>query len=115
MIKRLGSSLLTRACVQRNLSGTFSIILPKTAQSELININQFIGEADYINCGIGEKSITMFIQMIVAAHQPERIILDPSPDNKRAIRCYEKVGFTHCEMIKGENGDSAYMMSLDCK
>ncbi len=78
-----------------------------------IGIDQFIGEADYINKGIGEKTIRIFVELIVKQHQPASIILDPLPENKRAIRCYEKVGFKHYETKKTENGNFAYMMRFD--
>jgi RimJ/RimL family protein N-acetyltransferase len=79
-----------------------------------IGIDQFIGEETYVNRGVGEKAIRMFIQMIMRRHKPPAIILDPSPDNKRAIRCYEKVGFKHYETRMDKDGNSAYMMRLDC-
>lgn len=80
-----------------------------------IGIDQFIGEEGYINKGVGERVIKMFIEMIVREHHPSSIILDPSPDNKRAIRCYEKAGFRHYETRQTEDGHLAYMMRLDCQ
>lgn len=80
-----------------------------------IGIDQFIGEADYINKGIGERVIKMFVDMIVREHHPTNLILDPSPENKRAIRCYEKVSFKHYETRQTEDGHLAYMMRLDCQ
>ncbi len=80
-----------------------------------VGIDQFIGEEDCINRGIGEKSIRMFVELIIQERKPASIILDPSPDNKRAIRCYEKVGFRHYETRKTEDGGFAYMMRLDCR
>lgn len=80
-----------------------------------IGIDQFIGEEDYINKGVGEKAIRMFVELIMERHKPTRIILDPSPDNKRAIKCYEKVGFKYYETKKTEDGHLAYMMRLDCR
>ncbi len=79
-----------------------------------IGIDQFIGEEDYINRGVGEKAIRMFIELIMEQRKPARIILDPSPDNKRAIRCYEKVGFKHYATEKTGDGHWGYMMRLDC-
>ena len=79
-----------------------------------IGIDQFIGEEDYVNRGIGMKAIKMFVEMIMREHAPASIILDPSPENKRAIRCYEKVGFRYYETKEGEEGGLAYMMRLDC-
>lgn len=77
-----------------------------------IGIDQFIGEEDYINRGVGEQTIRIFVDMIVREHEPTSIIFDPSLDNKRAIRCYEKVGFRHYETTRTEDGHLAYMMRL---
>ena len=78
-----------------------------------VGIDQFIGEEDYINRGVGTEAISIFVEMIMRRHEPASIILDPSPDNKRAIRCYEKVGFKYYETKEGAEGGWAYMMRLD--
>jgi len=86
------------------------------ASDNSIGIDQFIGEENYLNKGVGEKAINIFIELIKREHQPDSIILDPSPDNKRAIRCYEKVGFKHYEIEKSEkneNGEMAYLMRYE--
>ncbi len=77
-----------------------------------IGIDQFIGEADYINRGVGTEAVKLFIELILQKHQPKRIILDPLPENKRAIRCYEKAGFRYYETKRGEDGNLAYMMEI---
>jgi aminoglycoside 6'-N-acetyltransferase len=77
-----------------------------------IGIDQFIGEEECINRGVGTKAILMFVEMIISERKPNSIILDPSPENKRAIRCYEKAGFKHFETRAGEEG-LAYMMRLE--
>ena len=80
-----------------------------------IGIDQFIGEEDYLNRGIGQQAIRLFVEMIMREQKKRAsIILDPQPENKRAIRCYEKVGFRHYETKRDENGTLAYMMRLDC-
>jgi RimJ/RimL family protein N-acetyltransferase len=78
-----------------------------------IGIDQFIGEKEFLNKGVGTIAIRLFVEMIKRRFQPQSIILDPSPANKRAIRCYEKVGFRHYETVKNENGADAYMMKLE--
>lgn len=80
----------------------------------IIGIDQFIGEADRINKGIGTTAIKLFLEMIIAKHKPQQIIIDPHPENQRAIRCYEKVGFVHYATELREKGESAYMMRLEC-
>jgi len=82
---------------------------------EIIGIDQFIGEADRINRGIGTAAIKLFLEMIVTRHKPKQVIIDPHPENKRAIRCYEKVGFVYYSTELNENGESAYMMRLNCR
>lgn len=80
---------------------------------DIIEIDQFIGEAGYVNRGVGEKTIKMFVELIMRRHQPRQIILDLSPENKRAIRCYEKVGFKHYETKKTKVENAAFMMCLE--
>jgi len=92
--------------------GYFQYYLDYFASDGLIGIDQFIGEENYLNKGVGTKAIKMFIEIIRQQHKPKAIIIDPSPENKRAIRCYEKVGFKHYENKKDENGNPAYMMRL---
>lgn len=80
--------------------------------NEVIGIDQFIGEIDCINQGIGTAAIQLFLKMIIPGHQPGQIIVDPHPENKRAIRCYEKVGFVYYATERREKGESAYIMRL---
>lgn len=79
---------------------------------ETIGIDQFIGDETYLNRGVGEKTIKMFVRSIAEKHNPAFVILDPSPENARAVRCYEKVGFRHYETRQLDNGETAYMMRL---
>ena len=76
-------------------------------------IDQFIGEGHLLNQGIGTQSIAQFLELLIERHNPPRILIDPDPRNKRAIRCYEKVGFRHYETITREDGSQAYMMAID--
>lgn len=80
-----------------------------------IGIDQFIGEEDYLSRGVGTKAIRIFVEMIMREHEPSSIILDPSPLNKRAIRCYEKVGFRYYETKEAVEGGLAYMMRLEAR
>lgn len=82
---------------------------------EIIGIDQFIGEADRINKGIGTAAIKLFLEMIITRHKPQQVIIDPHPENKRAIRCYEKVEFVYYATELKGNGESAYMMRLNCR
>lgn len=83
-------------------------------QSGLVGIDQFIGEEDYINRGVGTQAVRMFVEMITDKYRPAAIILDPSPENKRAIRCYEKAGFRYYETSEGAEESLAYLMRFEC-
>jgi aminoglycoside 6'-N-acetyltransferase len=77
---------------------------------EVIGIDRFIGEIDHINKGVGTAAIGLFLELIAARHEPREVIIDPHPENKRAIKCYEKVGFVYYATKLKDNEESAYMM-----
>lgn len=78
-----------------------------------IGVDQFIAEESLLGKGIGSEAIGRFIDLIQQQHGPRIILTDPSPDNKRAIRCYEKVGFRHRETVQGQKGNLVYLMDWD--
>jgi len=53
------------------------------------------------------------LELLVERHNPRRIIIDPDPRNRRAIRCYEKAGFRYYETVAHEDGSLFYMMAID--
>lgn len=60
-----------------------------------VGIDAFIGEAGMLNAGHGSRMISAFMDTLFANGAP-RIIIDPNPDNTRAIRAYAKAGFREC-------------------
>lgn len=89
--------------------------------NELIyGIDLFIGEIEYQNKGIGEKAIKSLINYIQINKCPNKIIIDPRIDNKRAIRCYEKCGFITKKLLLGQElHEGVYcdnlLMEIECK
>ena len=59
----------------------------------IIGIDQFIGEPNYWNKGIGTQFLQMMIEYFITQTMIDYIILDPRKTNSRAIRAYEKAGF----------------------
>jgi len=55
-------------------------------------LDQFIGEPDMIGRGHGSSLTRAFVARLFAAGTP-RVITDPDPANRRAVRAYEKAGF----------------------
>ncbi len=56
-------------------------------------IDIFIGELEYIGKGFGSRLLKQIVRKLFQDQSIKKIIIDPAPDNLRAIRCYEKVGF----------------------
>jgi len=66
-------------------------------------IDQFIGEADMLDCGHGSAFIRSFIDRLLKAGAP-RVVTDPDPANARAIRAYEKAGFQKARLVDTSDG-----------
>lgn len=56
-------------------------------------IDQFIGEPDYWNRGIGTEYMRLVLKFLREEKKADAVIMDPHQDNARAIRCYRKAGF----------------------
>ncbi len=78
-------------------------------------MDQFIGEPDYWNKGIGTKFMKMILEYLRDEKKAKAVILDPHQNNPRAVRTYEKVGFKiikelpHHELREGVMED-CYLM-----
>ena len=79
--------------------------------SRHIGADQFLGNGDGISKGIGTRCLLVFMDMIIAIESPEIISVDPHPENKRAIRCYEKCGFVH---EPSQSNSTIYYMVKGC-
>nr|AGC09669.1 putative GCN5-related N-acetyltransferase [uncultured bacterium] len=51
-----------------------------------------IGPPDLVGKGHGSAIVRQFVDMLFEEGAP-RVVIDPHPDNRRAIRAYEKAGF----------------------
>lgn len=56
-------------------------------------IDQFLAEPEQLGRGLGTAMVRAFVAHLFADPTVTRIQTDPTPDNRRAIRCYEKAGF----------------------
>lgn len=72
-------------------------------------LDQFIGEADMLGCGHGSAFIRAFIDQLFARGVP-RMVIDPRPDNPRAIRAYEKAGFEKSGIVDTPDGPALLMV-----
>ncbi len=83
-------------------------------------IDLFIGEPKYWNQGIGTKVLSAVVNYIFTELLAVKIVIDPDVKNLRAIRCYEKCGFTKVKLLtshelhEGKYQD-CWLMAIDCK
>ncbi|MBO9129414.1 GNAT family N-acetyltransferase [Bacillus sp. 165] len=63
-------------------------------ESETIyGTDQFIGEAECWNKGIGTQVVKLMIAYLIQHKYADKIVMDPQAWNQRALSCYEKCGF----------------------
>ncbi|WP_313893624.1 GNAT family N-acetyltransferase [Psychrobacillus sp.] len=71
-----------------------------TNEKETIyGMDQFIGEVEYWNKGIGTALVQSMVEFLFEQKQVERVVMDPQTWNERAIRCYEKCGFNKVNLL----------------
>ncbi len=63
-------------------------------------MDQFIGEPDYWNRGIGTKVIQETVKYLAEHRKASKIVMDPQTWNTRALRVYEKLGFTKKKLLE---------------
>jgi len=71
----------------------------KNASEKLYGMDQFIGEVDYWNKGIGSQLVTAMIEYLTKQLNADKIVMDPQAWNKRAIACYMKCGFKKVKLL----------------
>lgn len=71
--------------------------------------DQFIGEVEYWNKGIGTLLVNTVVNYLITEEHAEKIVMDPRVENHRAIRCYEKCGFRKIKLLQNrEFHEGAY-------
>ena len=72
-------------------------------------LDQFIGETAMIGRGHGSAFVGTFAKRLLANGTP-RVVVDPEPENTRAIRAYEKAGFQRHNIVQTPDGPSLLMV-----
>jgi AacA4 family aminoglycoside N(6')-acetyltransferase len=73
-------------------------------------IDQSLAEATLLGQGIGTHMVRALVDLLFADPLVSKIQIDPAPNNARAIRCYEKAGFTQQKTIVTPDGAAVYMV-----
>jgi aminoglycoside 6'-N-acetyltransferase len=72
-------------------------------------IDPFIGVSGMIGHGHGSSFIRQFVDGLLTSGTP-RVVTDPDPDNRRAVRAYEKAGFENERMVDTPDGPALLMV-----
>jgi RimJ/RimL family protein N-acetyltransferase len=73
-------------------------------------IDQFLANPDQLGRGLGTAMVRAFVRCLFSDPAVTRIQTDPSPGNRRAIRCYEKAGFHAVGEVKTPDGPALLMV-----
>ncbi|WP_096155328.1 MULTISPECIES: GNAT family N-acetyltransferase [Bacillus] len=65
----------------------------------IYGMDQFIGEVDYWNKGIGTLLVSSMVDYLSTNKKASKVVMDPQTWNERAIKCYEKCGFQKIKLL----------------
>jgi len=76
-----------------------------------VGVDLSIGPAELLNAGHGSAILAQFVEELFE-EGAARVIIDPSPDNARAVAAYRKAGFQPLGERTSEYGD-VLLMAVD--
>lgn len=77
-------------------------------------VDLFIGDESFMGKGFGSLMLRKFlVEIVFSENMTQTCVIGPDPDNARAIKAYEKVGFEHTKTvhIPGEDRPT-YIMEM---
>jgi RimJ/RimL family protein N-acetyltransferase len=76
--------------------------------SDAVGVDLSIGAPDKLSQGIGSAVLHDFSERLLAQGH-RTIIIDPDPENQRAVRAYERAGYRAIPRLLGRTGDTLIM------
>jgi AacA4 family aminoglycoside N(6')-acetyltransferase len=73
-------------------------------------IDQSIAEPELLGRGLGTRLVMALVERLFEDPAVTVVQTDPSPNNARAIRCYEKAGFKRIKTVQTPDGPALYML-----
>ena len=73
-------------------------------------IDQSLADPARLGQGLGTRMVRALAAHLFGDPAVTKIQTDPSPNNHRAIRCYEKAGFVRQKLITTPDGPAMYMV-----
>ena len=68
--------------------------------SETVGVDLSIGDTQWLSRGIGSAALAAFVRMLRDQGHAD-IIIDPDPQNRRAVRAYTRAGFRPVPHLEG--------------
>lgn len=82
------------------LSDEYRKLYGYDGESDIVyGMDQFIGEVDYWNKGIGTILVNSIVEFLVEQKLVDKVVMEPQTWNERAISCYEKCGFKKVKLL----------------
>jgi RimJ/RimL family protein N-acetyltransferase len=75
-------------------------------------IDQFVADETQLGQGIGSTVVQAFVEKLFEDPSVTSVQVDPSPENRRAIRCYSRAGFAVIGTVDTPDGP-ALLMRID--
>jgi RimJ/RimL family protein N-acetyltransferase len=76
--------------------------------SDAVGVDLSIGDPGKLSQGIGSAALREFTERLLRQGY-RTIIIDPDPDNRRAVRAYERAGFRAIPQLLGRTADTLIM------
>lgn len=76
-----------------------------------LGVDITIGRPDLLGKGLGTEVVRQFCQKLFAEGAP-RLIIDPDASNQRAVRAYEKAGFSRFDQFTNPDGSITLLMEM---
>ncbi|WOB06915.1 AacA4 family aminoglycoside N(6')-acetyltransferase [Piscinibacter gummiphilus] len=73
-------------------------------------IDQSLANPSQLGKGLGTKLVRALVELLFNDPEVAKVQTDPSPNNARAIRCYEKAGFERQGIVTTPDGPAVYML-----
>lgn len=73
-------------------------------------IDQFLANLDQLGQGLGSAMVDAFVNQLFQDETVTKVQTDPAPENQRAIRCYQRVGFVSVGEVITPDGAALLMV-----
>ena len=74
-----------------------------------VAVDCFVGPADMLGRGHGSAMLAAYARHLQGKGAPE-VVIDPDPDNERAVRAYRRAGFQDVALRPDGDGDMTLVM-----